>query len=138
MKNTKAIQRTVAMALISLSILLFTGCAGNVDPSHADKFAGTWNGSYGCEGTPLVADQMIIAKQPDGGGFAITIHATTVNPDTVTGQLASENTIKITEQSMGGGPGKAKITFQNDGTLNFVQSGGGLTCTGSGYTKVQP
>jgi len=99
-----------------------------------NKFIGTWNGTYGC-GDMEFDDQIVIAKSSDDLGFNITLHATFSNPDNVVGTLTEKNVITVPEQSMGGYPGTASITYLESDTLDYSQTGFGATCVGTGYTK---
>ena len=129
------IKQTPVAVLATLMTLLSTGCSTPVDPANRNKFVGTWNGTYGCDGGSTIADKMTIATKSDNLELTITIHADSENPDQVNGTLTANNEITISEQSMGGGPGKGRIAYLTDGTLEYIQSGGGITCEGSGYAK---
>ena len=51
------------------------------------------------------------------------------------GELSAPDVINVPEQTMGGAPGTARITYTN-GRLTYAQSGLGITCGGSDYVKV--
>lgn len=103
--------------------------------SDRDKFVGTWVGVYACPGIPGVADTLRIALGPQMLDFAITIHVGVENPDSVLGELSAPDVIDVPEQSMGGYPGTARITYVRSG-LTYLQSGLGITCGGSDYAMV--
>lgn len=127
--------------LILLAIVIIFSFACEKDSSISPKFSatdmskfeGTWTGDYECAGI-TVEDQFSIAQPSDSLDFVIIIHETTILPDTVYGKMASDNKIVIPQQSMGGFPGTAEITYAND-ELTYKQSAFGLTCTGTGYKK---
>ena len=129
---------TLAVALF----ILFISCSeSNSDkptgPSSADrtKFVGTWAGSYSCLGGDPTPDTLVISL---GGGaldLSIIIHVGFFNPDTVTGELTEPNLIKVPEQSMGGVLGTAQIKSQG-ALLTYSQTGFGITCGGTNYTRV--
>ena len=101
-----------------------------------NKFIGTWNGTYGCGDPEFVFDdQIVIAKSSTDSGFNITLHATFSNPDNVAGTLTEKKVVTVPEQSMGGAPGTARITYLKSDTLDYSQTGFGITCVGTGYTK---
>jgi hypothetical protein len=137
MKRTLAVALLVVLASCSSPGPTSSGPAGaSTGPVSADrdKFVGTWAGSYSCGlGTP-VHDTLVIAL---GGGaldFSITIHSTSANPDTVSGELTAPNQIKVPQQSMGGSPGTAEITSRG-ALLAYSQTGFGTTCGGDNYAK---
>ena len=80
-------------------------------------------------------DQLIVEKGEGDLGVVITIHALSLNPDQVVGTLTEKNVISVPEQPMGGYPGTAKITFVENGTLDYSQANAAMTCGGKGYTK---
>ncbi len=124
------------LVALCLSITI-VGCSSNNTFSleEQEKFIGTWNGTYGC-GDLELDDQIVITKSSDDSGFDITIHANFSNPDNVTGTQTENNVITVPEQSMGGSPGTASITYLEQDTLDYSQTGFGTTCTGStDYTK---
>ncbi len=106
-------------------------------PTSADrtKFVGTWAGSYSCPtGTPN-ADTLGILIGSGTLDFRIIIHKESVIPDTISGSLTDANIITVPQQTMGGFPGTAKITYQG-GVIIYSQTGFGITCGGTNYTKV--
>ncbi|MGH2522246.1 MAG: hypothetical protein ACRDH2_07055 [Anaerolineales bacterium] len=58
-----------------------------------------------------------------------------MNPDTVSGELRNPNLITVPQQSMGGAPGTAQITYQA-ARLAYSQTGFGITCGGTDYAPV--
>lgn len=127
------------VARVALAALLTASCGGNAstEPTSADrgKFVGTWAGSYSCPGGAPASDTLVIGL---GGGaldFSIIIHVGFVNPDTVSGELRNPNLITVPQQSMGGAPGTAQITYQS-AQLAYSQSGFGITCGGTDYAQV--
>ena len=127
------------VAPVALAALLTTSCGGNMstEPTSADrdKFVGTWAGSYSCPGGAPTSDTLVVGL---GGGaldFSIIIHMGFVNPDTVSGELRNPNLITVPQQSMGGAPGTAQITYQGP-QLAYSQSGFGITCGGTDYAQV--
>ena len=97
-----------------------------------EKFVGNWAGTYECGVS--VPDTMFIWLGASELDFNIVIHAHAMNPDTVSGELSTLNVITVPEQSMGGYPGTAKVTYSN-GNLSYSQTGFGMTCGGTNYTK---
>ena len=131
-------------AMLLLGSVLLVSCSDKAPTASArptssdrDKFVGRWAGSYVCPGIslPAVADTLIIALGPGALDFRITLHVGTFNPDVVTGELSAPDVINVPEQTMGGAPGTARITYTN-GRLTYAQSGLGITCGGSDYLKV--
>ncbi len=96
------------------------------------KFVGGWAGTYECGVS--VPDTMFIWLGAGELDFDIVIHAHAMNPDTVSGELSTLNVITVPEQSMGGYPGTANVTYSN-GNLSYSQTGFGITCGGTNYTK---
>ena len=131
--------RLILITLIALILCLFSACEDKkndtTDPlltEDREKFIGNWAGSYEC-GSPT-ADTLQIWLGTGDWDFVIVIHAQTWNPDTVSGELVETNKIDVPEQTMGYFPGTAEITYSN-GKLSYSQSGLGITCNGSNYTK---
>ena len=119
-------------------VTLFTASCSDeaTGPTSADraKFVGTWAGSFACPGGGPASDTLVINLGASPLGFSINIHVGFANPDTVSGDLAEPNRINVPQQTMGGAPGTAQITY---GTLmTYSQSGFGITCGGADYTKV--
>ena len=100
------------------------------------KFVGTWAGSYSCLGGTPNADTLVIRLANAELDFSIIIHKQYAFTDTVTGSLTESNVITVPEQTMGGFPGTAKITFKNE-LLEYRQSGFGITCGGADYARVR-
>ena len=126
------------IAALAMAALLTTSCGGDkvTAPTPADraKFVDTWAGSYSCPGGAPSPDTLVIRL---GGGaldFSIIIHAGFANPDTVFGELAEPNLVRLPEQSMGGAPGTAQIAPQG-ALLEYKQTGLGITCGGT-YARV--
>ena len=127
--------------IFAFSIFLII-CACDNDPSSStddqpqsedrEKFIGNWAGTYECASSP--ADTMIIWLGSGLLDFSIAIHAQVWIADTIYGELTKDNQITAPEQTMGGFPGTARITY-SDGKLSFSQTGLGITCNGSNYTK---
>jgi hypothetical protein len=130
--------------IIGITLLILIASCSKKDnseestaPTSADrtKFIGTWAGSYSCpSGTPN-SDTLVILIGSGTLDFRIIIHKGTFNPDTVSGSLTESNIITVSQQTMGGFPGTAKITYQS-GLLIYNQIGFGITCGGTNYTKV--
>jgi hypothetical protein len=129
---------TLALALL----ILLASCSKpnseeSTGPTSADraKFVGTWTGSYNCLGGAPTPDTLIIRLGSGAFDFSIIIHAEYANPDTVSGNLTGSNLIRVSEQTMGGFPGTAQITSQG-ALLAYSQTGFGITCGGTDYTRV--
>jgi hypothetical protein len=136
-------KRTLVMAALAGMLVAVAACGGSSSSSGGskaatsadrDKFVGTWTGQYGCFAGATGSDTLIITAGSGDLDVSIKIHATFLNPDTVTGTLTSPTQINVPEQSMGGAPGTAKLIL-NGSKLDFHQTGGGLTCGGSDYTR---
>lgn len=129
---------TVSCIMI-IGLFILSGCEKDSSTSpkfsttDMSKFEGTWTGDYECLGQTL-EDQLTIASPSDSLDFIVIIHETTAMPDTVYGKMATDDKIVIPQQSMGGFPGTAEITYAND-ELTYKQTAFGLTCTGTGYKK---
>jgi hypothetical protein len=124
---------------VALAALLTASCGsnGSTEPTSVDrdKFVGTWAGAYSCPGIAPVADTLVIGL---GGGaldFSIIIHVGFGNPDTVSGDLTEPNLITVPQQTMGGAPGTARMTYQG-ARLAYSQTGFGITCGGTDYAQV--
>jgi hypothetical protein len=129
---------TLAYALLILLISCSKSDSDDpISPTSADrtKFVGMWAGDYSCPGGGSFPDTMIIQTASGVLDFNIIIHKGFLNPDTITGELTTPNLLKVPEQTMGGAPGTAQITFQND-LLIYSQSGFGITCGGTNYALV--
>jgi hypothetical protein len=123
-------------------LILFISCSESssdksTEPTSADrsKFVGTWAGSYSCLGGDASPDTMVIIFGNGSLDLSIIIHVEAFNPDTVSGVLTEPNIINVSEQSMGGAPGTALLTIQGS-VLTYSQTGFGITCGGTDYTKV--
>jgi len=105
-----------------------------VTSADRDKFIGNWAGTYQCSGFP--GDTLIIFAGMNDLDFDIILHAFTnsFNQDTVFGELTGQNTITVPEQTIGGFPGSATITYSS-GVLSLTQRGLGLTCQGTYSVK---
>jgi len=122
-----------------LLIAVFTFACGGDDnnptglsSSDLDKFLGKWAGMYECGGPD---DEMIIAKGSGALDVKVTLHSDIAFVEVLDGELTAVNVITIPEQTIGGFPGSAKITYAN-GNLSLEQMGFGITCKGSGYTRI--
>lgn len=100
-----------------------------ITSADRDKFIGNWAGTYQC--TNLPGDTLIISAGNSELAFDIILHARTgdPNPENVSGELTAQNTIIVPEQTIGGFPGSATITYSS-GVLSLTQQGLGITCQG--------
>ncbi|MGB2866964.1 MAG: hypothetical protein WBD36_00810 [Bacteroidota bacterium] len=136
-------KRSIVSVVVVFVILEFsckpsvTNSDESAKPTSADraKFVGTWGGSYSCLGGSPTPDTLIIRLGSGALDFSIIIHAMFMNPDTVSGALTGANVISVPEQSMGGSPGTAQMTFQGP-LLAYSQTGFGITCGGTNYARV--
>ena len=110
---------------------------GPTGPTSADRanFVGTWAGSYSCPGGAPNPDTLVIRLGSGALDLSIIIHVESLAPDTVSGELTEPNLISVPQQSMGGFPGTAKITYLGP-LLAYSQTGLGITCGGTNYARV--
>lgn len=124
--------------LLATTVLLFSCESEKTEPGLSEQdaaiFLGRWAGTYKCPRLRAQPDTMIIARGDSALKFSITIHANSINPDIVTGKLNKINEILIPEQTMGGVPGKARITIAND-IITYSQTGFDVTCMGTDYHR---
>ena len=99
--------KTFGFMLLTLSII-FIACnkdnsTGPEGFTSADmnRFVGNWAGHYEILGN-TTADTLKISLGSGDADFSVIIHATTINPDTVNGDIKDKDTIDIPEQEMGG------------------------------------
>ncbi len=125
-----------------LVLLILSGACSNdepgkktatLSPDDRTKFIGRWAGSYRCPRMFGHPDTLIVAPGDGALDFRITIHASVMNPDIVTGHLISSKEVIVTGQLLGGESGTARLTLRGD-TLSFEQTGLGVTCSGDDYT----
>jgi hypothetical protein len=106
---------------------------GALSAQDADKFIGSWAGTYQCGNPPT--DTLIIAKGANDLTFRVTLHAEAFNAEEIHGELTEVNVLTIPEQTIAGFPGSGKITYSN-GRLSLSQTGFGITCLGTDYQKL--
>lgn len=101
-----------------------------ITSADRDKFIGNWAGTYQC--TNLPGDTLIISAGNSELAFDIILHARTgePNPEIVSGELTAQNTITVPEQTIGGFPGSATLTYSNN-AISLTQNGLGITCQGT-------
>lgn len=136
-------QRIYLLSTILLIIAILVSCKSKdlVNPSpekltssDREKFIGNWAGTYECTNSP--GDTLIISAGNSELDFGIILHASTFNPYPVivSGELTGQNTITVPEQTIGGFPGSATITYSNN-VLSLTQNGLGITCQGTYSVK---
>lgn len=128
--------------LVFILLILLASCSKEntnaptpLSTADRTKFVGTWAGSYSCLGGSPTPDSLVIRLGSGTLDFSIIIHKHYFNTDTVSGNLTGSNSIGVPEQTMGGFPGTVQISLQG-AAMTYSQSGLGITCGGTNYTKV--